>query len=130
MPVTLRLLVETRVAQKEPDLLADVVERAEILRGEAAADRPPHQVEATDHLVVDDQRQEEPRLVRNAPEHPVRESLVLRDVVRVHGTPLRPQGEDEALVLERQRSRGERRQVFLGHAPRGGRHKLTGSELM
>ena len=58
LSVPLRLLVQARVAEKEPDLLADAIEPAKLTLGEAAPGGPPHHVEAADHLVVDDERQE------------------------------------------------------------------------
>src|SRR5262249_60825466 len=97
------LLVEPRVAEKEPDLLSDVVEPAQLALGEAPPRSPPHHVEAADDLVLDDQRQEQPGLMREAPEHPVGEARVARDVVRVHQAPLLAEREKEALLLERQR---------------------------
>ncbi len=56
MLVALRLLVESGVPEKEPDLLADVIEPAELALRKTAASGPPHHVEAADHLVLDDQR--------------------------------------------------------------------------
>ena len=100
------LLVEPGVSEEEPDLLADVIETAQVALGKAPAGRPPDDVEAPDHVVLDDQRQEEARLMREAPEHPVREAWVARNVVRVHGTSLPPERKEEALLFERQRRRG------------------------
>src|SRR6266850_7270620 len=114
MLIPLRLLVESRVAEEESDLLADVIEPAQLALGKAPARGPPHDVEAADHLVLDDQRQEKPGLMRKAPEHLVRESRVARDVVRAHRASLSPEREEEALLLEWQWRRGQHVEVLAG----------------
>ena len=65
-----------------------------------------------------------------APEHRVREPLVVGDVVRVHGAALRPQRQEQALLLERQRRRRERRQELRGHVVGGRRHEVAALRIV
>ena len=68
--------------------------------------------------------------MRKAPEHRVRESRIARDVVREHRAPLLPERQEEALLLEGQRHRGQRLHVFAGHVVRRGRHQPAAAEIL
>ena len=104
--VPLRLLVEARVAEEEPDLLADVVEHPELALLEAPARRPPDDVEAPGHPVFNEERQDKAGLVAKTPEHLVAEAGVARDVVRPDRAAIGPHRGVEPLLAERERRAG------------------------
>ena len=117
-PVPLGVLEQPRVFQEEPDLVAHALRELELASRRRATRLPPHEVEGPGRRRVEDDREEEPRLVGERTEQRVREAGIVRHVVGEDGPTLPPDRKVKALLAQRKRRDRERLHVFLGHVVR------------
>jgi hypothetical protein len=113
-PLARRLLEEAGIAQETGHLAGDRLQQPELAIRQAAPGGPPDQIERPRHLAVEDQGQEQPRLVAEAAEDLVAEPRISGNVVGRDRAMRGPEREGEALLPQRKRRLEQGGQHLLG----------------
>jgi hypothetical protein len=122
-------LVQPRVAEQHARLLADGLQRGQLRVLEAAARGPPDEVEGARHLPVDEERDHEAGLVREAAEEGDSEARVVREVVAPDHLPALEDRVEAPLLVGGQAGGGEHLERVLGDVIGRHRPELRGLRL-
>ena len=117
-------VVQPGVAQEDAGLLADRLQRGQVRILEAPPRPPPHQVERARDLAVEEERDDQARLVREATEEVDGEPRVGRQVVAPDDLAAPEHRVEPVLVGRGQLGPGQRLERVLGHVVGGHRAEL------
>src|SRR5262245_58518938 len=117
-----RFAVELGVFEEDPREIANALEETNLPFRARPSCRPPDHEEAADHSILDANRHEEVRLVRESPKSFRIDTRVARHVVSPHGAPVSPCFLDCRVPLDRNRKPPEvleqlGRYVIAGYWP-------------
>ena len=116
--------VEPRAPQERPGLPSDRLEDGELRVVEPAALFPPDEVKRARDLIVEDERDDQSRLVRERTEEREGEARIMRDIVAPGDLPGLEDGLPESLLGERHGARRDDLEQVPGHVIGGNRIEL------